>query len=501
MLTYSYGAKAPIMNAELVNEQMWKSHRYYNKLVSLEKDRRTCANLLEKEDVEGRSILYARANELERAYRSTCGVFWGTYLIIEDAVKKGKSTPSGPQFKRWDNQGTVAIQIQGGVHASDLSLGKTRFKLEGEGKHRILWLRIESDKRNPIWAKFPIIWHRDLPDDAVIKWIRVHRHKIGTHYKWKAQFIIETNIKKSSPTKDKVGIDLGWRVRPDGFRVAYWFDGENSGELIIPKNLIDRWKKTEDLRSIRDMHFNQIKNVLCVARKERILPEWFMSYTEHIYAWRSTTKMSTLAFKWRNARFTNDEELYDQIETWRKKDKHLYDWECHQRENVLLSRREIYRLFAIKMCEYKHIHIEDMDMRDFTELPGKDDKPDTYVEKAARPNRFKSALSELRSELTTAAKAHGSIIVKVASEYTTMECAECGHIEEFDAAKSIWNTCPKCKNTWDQDENAAKNIFRALECLKKDKKKISTKLTASERRAKALIKRKETSRKRKEKNK
>ena len=50
-------------------------------------------------------------------------------------------------------------------------------------------------------------------------------------------------------------------------------------------------------------------------------------------------------------------------------------------------------------------------------------------------------------------------IIEVPSQWTTLICYKCGHVEKWDAAPSVMHTCVNCDSTWDQDYNAAQNIL------------------------------------------
>ncbi len=188
-LVYSYGAQPPTLGKELLSEQLYLGHRYYNKLIELERKRRvgvreaqaafsselaeaeagaarlevqlegvrgavknrrkqarkgSPATAAEKEMItwtvtqlktlrarikEIRATIkhdprikarYAELNEEQReaikAARKACGVHWGTYLQIEEAAERAAKTcktVEGPTFRRYDQQGRVAVQLQG----------------------------------------------------------------------------------------------------------------------------------------------------------------------------------------------------------------------------------------------------------------------------------------------------------------------------------------------------------------------------------------------------
>ena len=145
MRAYVYGARAPTENAELVREQIFKAHRYKNKLVEIELARRAARGTVLKPHIDARAEQYRVARErgenlklpkLElseaeqksldnadeasraavRAARAECGVYWGTYLTVEDAAGKQREGRHPPRFKRYNGTGAIAVQLPAPMH-------------------------------------------------------------------------------------------------------------------------------------------------------------------------------------------------------------------------------------------------------------------------------------------------------------------------------------------------------------------------------------------------
>ena len=475
MRTYVFGAKAPIENADAAREQMLLAHRYRNTLteqVGRPLQQAICAKLAfsEKKSDELNDEKLSRM----RAARAACNVYWGTYLGVEDAFNRALGTARRDlRFQRWDGSGHLGVQVQTTrpLSVEGLLLGMdTRVRLTGTGKHRILHLRVGTEGTSPIFATFPIVYHRDLPPGAQVIWVKVITQRVATHTKWSAHFIckgVETTRPLPTGTGE-VAIDVGWRLRPNGsVRVAVWQDGDGqAGELCLPKLLRNRDTKVEDLRSIRDKMFNAARVELGKKRKECSpnWPEWLLEATETLYAWRSPARLAQLTLRWRAEVEKESGVRLDQapgghptlstLETWRKQDKHLYEWECHQRQSILRQRREIYRLFALQMARYKYVTVEALDLHDFAEL----DKAASDIE-AVRGRRFDAALSVLLGCIEGATVRAGGHYYRAPPEWTTQTCNACGQREEFDKKKELVHTCGHCGVTWDQDENAARNLL------------------------------------------
>ena len=238
VLNWCYGAKSATVNADVIDEQLWLAHKYRNRLIELERDRRTAAeqaartlhpeldaavaqyevaeaavdtayNALKRSRVEARKRVeptaeqqqaideakawraraskelqthkvaaYKAVSESQKPYRdiaasqigdiegesatarkrrvnalylqmiedaglsageaefeaaakrarAECGLYWGTYLIIEDAAKDyRKGAP--PKFRRWDGNGSIAVQLHGGL-TYDKAIGGTDSRLQ-----------------------------------------------------------------------------------------------------------------------------------------------------------------------------------------------------------------------------------------------------------------------------------------------------------------------------------------------------------------------------------
>ena len=124
--------------------------------------------------------------------------------------------------------------------------------------------------------------------------------------------------------------------------------------------------------------------------------------------------------------------------------------------------RRLYRLFARELARYRRVVVQQLDLRDFAELPDPGEKEDPRTT-ASRGRRFTAALGELLGACADAVTRAGGEWTEVDPAWTTQTCFACGKIDPFDAAGSIDHTCAQCGSRWDQDENAARNLLRAAQ--------------------------------------
>lgn len=170
-----------------------------------------------------------RAYDAAKALRNaTTQVYWPTKGIVDQACGSFRSG-APPRFMRWSHDGKLAVQLQGGLSVADLLAGAdTRLQLHRQPPAGIgppamtLRFRIGTSENNtPIWATVPIILHRELPAEAMVKWCYLLKRRVATKDKWSVIFVLAQSAwhKADAAPSGRVGIDLGWRLRPDGLRV------------------------------------------------------------------------------------------------------------------------------------------------------------------------------------------------------------------------------------------------------------------------------------------
>jgi len=441
------------------------------------------ARRVQREDagvVATREAIDATAAALRRNARAHCGVYWGTYLLVEaedDAARKQPmydgATPNDPRFPRWTGEGTIGVQIQKGEDAASLVDGEdTRMQIvpvprtgRTEGRRpkqfAVLRMRVGSQGRAPVWASFPAILHRPMPVGSIVKKAAVHLRKIGPREEWYATITLDVSACEPARTLGPCGavaVDVGWRVRAsDTIRVACWVGEDGgSGEIALDDRTVSGLRLPESLRSQRDRNFDDARAALRAWLDARTdVPAWLTEATRHLAWWRAPGKLAALAIRWRAARWADDAEGYDALERWRYHDRHLWQWESDQREGALRHRREQYRVVAARLGHrYGHLVIEKFDKRVFARLPAPE-SPET-INETARSNRHLVAVSELVGSLRNV---FGSLTSEICPVDSTHECAVCGTVDDFDAAARVNHACSACSTVWDQDYNAARVLL------------------------------------------
>lgn len=535
-LVYKYGLRPPTLNGDIVAAQMSLAHKYYNKLIEIERHRREvargilqahpdvapleaevsgldteletareairkerqktrartesdeqrqaakallqrlrearkrlkAAKLTLKNDAAVQAALHAVSEEAQnqsKAARAASALYWGSYLLVEQAVDAARKGVMDPQFRRWDWSGAVAVQIQHGMTpAAAQSQTDTRLQIAvgPNPKRSMVRLRVDSDGRDPVWAEWPLILHRPIPVEASIMWAKVTRERLGGKDRWNFHLTLRLpeGWHRETCGQGTVAVDIGWRRKEDGgLRVAYIVDGDGvEREITLDPRVENGLKKVDDLRSIRDKDLDVFRPWMAEWLKNRELPAWLIEATETLHQWKSQARFSALELRWRADRFEGDEEGYERLKQWRKRDNHLWLYECHSRDQILLHRREHYRVLAADLARrYKTLVIERFDLRETQkhELP---ESGKTEIAPARWQQRI-AACSELRSCLINAFASRLGTVAELNPAYTTLECNHCGNVDEWNPAEGIFHRCSKCGELFDQDANAGKNLL------------------------------------------
>lgn len=501
---FKYGLPfGPRENADVVWQQMRSAHAYHNNLIQLELARRDALRLeiakhpeeiaaldaeikvhsvaiknkkLPKDERENhkslRADLYARRDEIlgvpamterevamHKSLRKNCGVYWGTYLLMDAAAFQQRSGKDPPKFKRWYGEGRVGVQVQGGMSVDDLYRAEDpRVRLTPTyGRNAILSLRVQSDgKGKPVFATFPVVMHRPLPEDGRIKEVSVQAYHIGTRLRWEVCFVLEAKsfVTIPKPGNREVALNFGWREHATGFRVCTCTDSlGRSWEITLPESIQEAIDHAESLQSIRERAFNSARADLLAFAKSQETPEWFRARTRTAHAWKHHDKLTYLVYQWSRNRFPGDEAAYAAAEAWRRQERHLYQWEASERDRAHSHRNHVYRNIAADLARtYTRILIPDTDFAKLAKKVAQESPQDTSK------RRFVSASGMFRSMVIHAGAKHGATVIKVSDENITRRCGSCRELVTGSMIPSAVYVCEHCGAEWDQDVNAGVNM-------------------------------------------
>jgi hypothetical protein len=406
---YRYGCRAPLEGDAWARLILSRANRYRNDLVSL-RDQRIVA--LKTKDADAATRLKVEA----RALRAGCGLWYGTYCLVECAARKAKN------FRPFDGTGRIGGYLNNGgklaVRAA-MQPHKNLWLEHGERDYYRLHMRIAGTAHEPVMGVWPVKMHRPLPSDGVIVQCWMQLTRIGRHEKWELCLCVEAAEAQRPCGQGVIGLDLGWREREGrGYRVAMTSDGE---EILCPPSIRSGLEHYERLTSTRRLAFDAMR------------PNDQM---------RSPDKLN------RRVRRGEFGELYG----WRQQDAHLWDWIANGRARVLARRREHYAAVARSLVSrYAVIVIEKLNLARLA----------TKKEGVQRGNRTDVAPAEFRQVLKAAAAKTACVIAEVPCEWSTAECHECRGI--MTVTSKLVLRCEHCAAEHDQDLNAAKNLRRRWE--------------------------------------
>lgn len=415
--------------------------------------------------------------EAVRALCLASGLYWCNYEEVKNDYEAARKRRGGAdlKFHAWHRvRGKLTVRWQHGLPVAAVFGNNTQLRIRpvdplawsspSRSRRRrltrtVVSIRIASEARRPVWLTLPMVMHRPLPEGGLIRSASVIRECVGLDWRWKLILVVALPAVPQPATAGSgtIAIDLGWRQEDEGLRVAAMYDSEQfAGTLILPDTWLVRMGKVDDLRSIRDKRFNPARADLVVwlaARPPVPATEeetWLRTATTTLSQWRSPARLAALVTRWRSQRFSGDEAIYEQLEAWRRREKHLYLWESNLRDKLIRERREIYRLFAAHLSRrYREVILEEFD------LGGVARKKDNPLPEAARHQRVLAAPSLLRLAIENACRREGVVVTKVAAAYTTMTCPYCGLVEDFNR-RDLEHTCGGCGRRRDQDIGAAR---------------------------------------------
>jgi hypothetical protein len=432
-------------------------------------------------------------NNAIKALRPT--LYWGTYQLCEAAIKKASS--DSPYEVKYNEspphrlKSRIGNQFIGGIVVSDLATDtqmqivnapefrrsdsdknwRARYPHDEQG-HRIpcvLRFRIGSlgKQKKPLWADFPMSYHRPLPSDSRIMAAYITRQPLRERNPWQYHLCIVLESKEFEATQplpsqqnSSVAINFGWRQMIGGqLRVAALLHKDHEPEFIeLPDSFLSGLNHCKQLHSLLDEKFEIVKKELHTWISEHDCPEGFRDSFEHLLLWKSQHRLNELVRYWTEHRIPQDDIIFPTMIEWSKRFLHLRDWMTNQRRRLLRWRDDFYSVEAKKIVSrFSTIVIDNFNMSDTAR------KATAEEEKkggdAASSNRFDACPSDLRARIRKAAAKYNCQIVSAPTANGTKRCNKCGTVQDV---KTLEHECSRCKDQWDQDVNNTQNLHTAL---------------------------------------
>lgn len=408
------------------------------------------------------------------------GLYWANRDEIRRKyeVARAQAIRAGRQLRpqRWDETGRIHLHFQRGLAVPDAFSRNGRLQIDpvpdtawqspsrSERRHlartRIRIRVIANEDRSPVWLDVPIILHRPLPEKGAIRSVSFVRERVALNWRHRVLLTV-TEPTPSNPTisEKAVGVDLGWRLTPEGLRVAYWAGEDGcSGELLLPNTDLTEFKKIGSLQAaIINAHEQAISHLRAFFNRDTMLEELRQTAAE---ALRSSSPRTLGQFleRWQTCRFTGDRRAFTALRAWHKQHIHLWTWQANLRDQLLRRRRELYRRFASDLSgRYGQVFVNDIQLQRLTVRPM---AVDEFIP-IQRHHRFIVAISVLYRVLQNACEKRGVLLNRLKCKGATVSCHFCGTIDDdWNPKTALTHTCSQCGETWDQDHNAAVLVLR-----------------------------------------
>lgn len=428
--------------------------------------------------------------------RNASGLWWGNYNAVcasyETARVRAMKSGAELKFHSFDGTGRFTCQIQGGMSVSEFFSGEKQalvsadpvspdaFRHPSRGERRrasrtllritVFTAKDAAGKPFRRMLSFPMIVHREIPDDATIKQLVVSRKRVGASFRWSVTLTCTLPgsprpMMPSPPGGTSCGIDLGWRLVPGGLRVASVASDDTVRHIVLPDKMLARMDHVEDLKSRIDQDLNQVMTWFR-SQWPALAPSFPEDLRErflrHVRAPKvSARKLAGSILAWREGQPDCRSDLLSGMETWRKNNKRLTQEMDNLRDKIQAWRTDFYRNEAKKIAgDYSVIGIEDFDLREVVKLETPEGEK-TDQPAPARANRVRASVSDLRKWIRLQTVKSGATLMEIPSKDTTRTCHKCGHVNKMNRPEDLLWTCEGCRERWDQDENAARNILTA----------------------------------------
>lgn len=368
----------------------------------------------------------------ERAARKARGhlLDWGTYTLVEAEVDQAATATKLDPVRRADFDATgrigAFILSRDAFPVDDWRHPRVSLTEPDARGHAVLTMRVGPAKSMTV-ITWPIKIHRPLPRGGTVKQVAVQRIRVGHRYRWEALVTVAFDAgERDRDAGGCVGVDIGWRVMPDGQRVAMAVGSDGHVEELRIDTLA-AFEYADAVRGTRDKHFDEAKAHAADA-----------GHAPHARLWRDKERMRSLA------RRAGDIGLA----WWHERDKHLEDIECGVRMRAQRRRLDVFRVFADRLAKrYRIAAMEDMPMGDFV------GEAETHAKERKRSTAALYMLQQTILHRFGAAR-----VDWVPARDTTRTCSSCGGVRSEGVGSALHWTCADCGVEHDQDENAARVI-------------------------------------------
>ena len=435
-----------------------------------------------KSEARGRmkDALYALTDEMKKktvaawkdAYQSRA-LYWANANAVSEAFwtswRAGIKKNAMPKFHRFDGNARFCLQFIGGKRTSSFYNGKSKmlsiksYDLSvyddpelSQRKRKKLTRTTVTFFTGKVPVQFHIQLHRPIPEGNVKRAV-LTRQKKGVNVEWRLSLTIELEKKEQHklPQGDrkKAALDMGFRMIDGTMRLAVLFGNNGKEEIFLPEKILESSEYVKELQKERDALLEDIKEKVF-----EILPSDAPKELKAVWEKARQGRMMKIL------KYLKETEHFfvADMEKWNGKDKRLVTEMAGLRRRLQRHRKWYYSNIAHKLCEkYSRIAVEKLKISEMSKIEKAPGEPNPLINKARENSRI-AAVGEFLSTLKYVAQKKETDIIEIEAAYTTMQCHVCKEVvEPNNRAKLRWE-CPHCKSVWDQDVNAAKNLYVAM---------------------------------------
>jgi hypothetical protein len=215
----------------------------------------------------------------------------------------------------------------------------------------------------------PVRLHRMMPADAEVSQAQLIVSRMAGHYRLHL-VVTATIADPPAAVGPAAAVHFGWRRRKGGsVRVATWVGSQplkvpahlaeyveqdshsQSGEIILPASLMDIAGRPPALQSQRRHNFE-------LARRE--VAEWLDNSptalaegptAAEVRSWRRPGQLAELALRWRDRAPARGADAARKLESWRRRDRGLWEWEANERHQIATRRDDAWRKVAAWLAD------------------------------------------------------------------------------------------------------------------------------------------------------
>jgi hypothetical protein len=452
----------------------------------------------------------ARAAAIKATYRHAIddGLYWATYnevvgqhraTVARVTARRKQGYRAEVRVRRSADTGTIAVQLP---RERDDPPRTPGLLVTGAGRWRNIaqlrpwyppeaWQRLSRGEQRRLargsfrfrvgsgaaaqLVEVPIIIHRPLPPEADVAMVRITREQVAGHFRAWISVVARVPappVRVAGPT---VAVHLGWRSLSDGaLRVAVvagvsappgrladvvrhqgsWW------EVVLPGPWRAVASQVDAVRSRRGLELEQLRDWLVAWTSAHSNTASVLPLPDELRGWRSRRDFGELTLRLRATPSGQVAEAAQRLEAWRRKDRHLWEWEANERRQLLDRRNDAWRRVAAWLTDQAgQVLVDSWTLTSLGAIPDVA-APDEQQARAARANLRLAAPGTLRSAIENAAQARG--VPVTAPKFVAATHHSCGSpLDLADRMASVLVFCQHCDVQVDQDYNTLSHLLDA----------------------------------------